>query len=260
VPREAPGQRRTPIHPPLPLRSGSPWAGWLLAQVVAAAPVSLAFVVSSGAGMRALRYLGALAGMLAVQQLLIVALRRRTGPKSSSPADDLTVARAALGSTLAALVAADFSDRLSLTGGLAWAGALVGVTALDWLDGPLARRLGPTRLGAVLDIEADSWLTLCCAAGAVAWGQLPWWVLLPPLVRYIHPAVALARGGLSAGGGPWWGRVTGVAQMVLLLAALAPIVVPRRTLVLTLAAIPVSAAQLVTMTALLFMREEASGR
>jgi phosphatidylglycerophosphate synthase len=234
--------------------------GWLLAQVIAVTPVSLAFVVSSGAGMPTLRYLGALAGIVAVQQLLIRAMRRRIGPETASPADYLTLARAALGSTLAALVAADFSDRLSLTGGLAWAGALVGVTALDWLDGPMARRLGPTRRGAVLDIEADSWLTLGCAAGAVAWGELPWWVLLPPLVRYIHPALALARGGLPAGGGPSWGRVTGVAQMVLLLAALAPIVFPGRALVLTLAAVPVSAAQFVTMIALLFLREEPTGR
>src|SRR5262249_53974587 len=158
------------------LRSGLPWGGWLVVQVVAATPVSLTFVVSSGAGMRALRYLGALAAILAVQQLLMLAIRRRTGPETSSPADYLTLARAALGSTLVALGGADFSNRLSLTGGLAWAGALVGVTALDWLDGPLARRLGPTRLGAVLDIEADSWLTLCCAAGVVAWGALPWWV------------------------------------------------------------------------------------
>jgi phosphatidylglycerophosphate synthase len=249
-----------PHPPPVRLRSRLPWAGWLLAQVVAATPVSLAFVVSSGAGMHALRYLGALAGILAVQQLSIVAMRRRTGPETSSPADYLTLARAALGSTLAALVAADFSDRLSLTGGLGWVGALVGVTALDWLDGPLARRLGPTRLGAVLDIEADSWLTLCCAAGAVAWGELPWWVLLPPLVRYIQPALALAPGGLPAGGGPWWGRVTGVAQMGLLLAALAPIVAPGRARVLTLAAVPVSAAQLVTLIAVLFMQDEPTGR
>src|SRR5262249_52277380 len=213
---------------PLRLRSRLPWAGWLLAQVVAATPASLAFLVSSGAGMRALRYLGALAGIFAVQQLLILVIRRRTGPETSSRADYLTLARAALGSRLAALVLADFSDRPSLTGGLAWAGALLGVTALDWLDGPLARRLGPTRLGAVLDIEADSWLTLCCAAGAVAWGDLPGWVLLPPLGCYLHPALALARGGLREGGGPWWGRGAGGGQMGVLLAAVAPTLPPRR--------------------------------
>jgi phosphatidylglycerophosphate synthase len=234
----------------------SPWAGWLLAQFVAVAPVSLALVISSGSESQALRYLAALAVLLAAQQLAIGALRRRIGPEASSPADLLPLARAAIAASLVALVVAGFSDRMSLTGTLAWLGALVGVTALDWLDGPLARRLGPTRLGGVLDIEADSWLTLACAMGAVAWAGLLWWVLLPPLVRYVHLALALLRGGLPAGGGPWWGRVTGVAQMVLLLAALAPLDFPGRALVLTVAAIPISALQLATMIALLFIRDD----
>jgi phosphatidylglycerophosphate synthase len=216
-------------------------------------------VVSSPAW-TALRYLGALAVLLAAQQLVVLALRRRIGSERSSPADFLTLARAAIGSALAALVVSGLADRLSLPGVLAWAAALIGVTALDWLDGPIARRLGPTRLGGVLDIEADSWLTLTCAAAAVSWGDLPWWVLLPPLVRYLHPALALARGGLPSGGGPWWSRVTGVAQMVLLLVALAPISFPGRARALTLAAVPVSALQLATMIALLVVPGEPTGR
>lgn len=248
--RLAPSQQRarTRTRP----RRASPWLGWILAQLVAVAPTSVAVVVTPAAPQPALRYLGALAALLLAQQLAVLALRWRVGPESSSPADLLTLGRAAIGSSLVALAAAGAVNRLSLPAALAWGTALVGVTALDWLDGPLARRLGPTRLGGVLDIEADSWLTLACAVAAVAWAGLPWWVLLPPVVRYAHPVLALARGGLPAGGGPWWSRVTGVAQMVLLLVALAPLSFPDRPLALALAAIPVSALQLATMLALLF--------
>ncbi|HEU5441541.1 MAG TPA: hypothetical protein VFU88_19815, partial [Ktedonobacterales bacterium] len=98
-----------------------------------------------------------------------------------------------------------------------------------------------------LDIEADSWLTLWCAAAAVAWGGLPWIVLLPPLAHYLHPALALRRGRLPAGGGPWWARATGVAQMALLLGALAPITAPWRDTLLMTAAWPVALAQLAVM-------------
>ncbi len=263
MPQEAAPRRRAPrVLQRLPSRlpTGSPLTGWLLAQLVAVAPVSFAFVVSVREVWPALRYLLALTGVLVAQQLVILALRRRIGPEHSSPSDLLTLARAAIGAALAALVIAGFSDRRSLTGALAWIAALVGVTALDWLDGPIARRVGATQLGRVLDIEADSWLTLACAAGGVAWGNLPWWVALPPLVRYVHPALALLRGGLPAGGGPWWSRTTGVAQMALLLVALAPVAFPGRTPALTIAAIPVSAAQLATMIALLFVREDATAR
>ncbi|MEP7105143.1 MAG: CDP-alcohol phosphatidyltransferase family protein, partial [Chloroflexota bacterium] len=46
-----------------------------------------------------------------------------------------------------------------------WGFALLSATAADWFDGPLARRQpgGPTAWGALLDIEADSWLTLLAA-------------------------------------------------------------------------------------------------
>ncbi len=257
--REAAASLRTLLRSRLHLAT-SPWIGWLAAQLIGAAPVTVAFVVPSGGGARTVRYLLTLAVMLGAQQVVTMLLRRRIGPEPSSPADFLTLARAAIGATLAGFVVAGFSQRLSLTGALASMTALLGVTALDWLDGPLARWVGPTRLGRVLDIEADSWLTLCCAAGAVAWGGLPWWVLLPPLVRYVHPALALLRGGLPAGGGPWWSRVTGVAQMALLLVALAPVEFAGRSAALTIAAVPVSAAQLATIVALLFVREDATAR
>jgi phosphatidylglycerophosphate synthase len=259
VAREVSASLRTLLRARLHLAT-SPWIGWLAAQLLGAAPATTAFVVASGSGARTLRYLLTLAGILIVEQVAATLLRRRIGPEPSSPADFLTLARAAIGATLAALVVAGFAQRPSLTGTLTWITALLGVTALDWLDGPLARWVGPTRLGCVLDIEADSWLTLCCAAGAVVWGGLPWWVLLPPLVRYAHPTLALLRGGLPAGGGPWWSRVTGVAQMALLLGALAPVEFASRAMALKVAAILVSAAQLATMVVLLFVREDATAR
>jgi hypothetical protein len=74
-----------------------------------------------------------------------------------------------------------------------------------------------------VDIEADSWLTLWAATGAVAWGELPGWCLGPPLLHYLHPARALLAGNLPAGDGAWWARAAGAAQMALFLAALAPV-------------------------------------
>jgi phosphatidylglycerophosphate synthase len=191
------------------------------------------------------------------QLTLIVALRRRIGVERSTAADTLTLARMSVGSALAGLVIAGLhgaARRVSVVGWLAWGAALLAASALDWLDGPLARRLGPTRLGGALDIEADSWLTLWSAVGAVAWGGLPWWVVIAPVVRYIHPIRAIVRGGLPSGGDPWWGVVTGVAQMALLLAALAPLAGQTRDTALWLASVPISAGQTLTMLAMLRVR------
>src|SRR5437588_12900107 len=84
---------------------------------------------------------------------------------------------------------------------------LLGCTVCDWLDGPLARRLGPTPLGAALDLEADSWLTLWGAAAAYRLGGVPGPSLLPPALRYPLAAGSGVRLGT-------WERAAGVAQMV----------------------------------------------
>ena len=86
---------------------------------------------------------------------------------------------------------------------------LLGCTVCDWLDGPLARRLGPTRLGGVLDLEADSWLTLWGAVAGVRLGGLPAVSLLPPALRY--PLAAGRPSDLRQ-----WQRAAGVAQMVVI--------------------------------------------
>lgn len=200
------------------------------------------------------RFTAAIATQSLALTLLLRALRRRIGPEPDTFANVLTVARFAVACTLAALVLAGARDRMQSVIVTFWALALFSATVGDWLDGPLARWEGPTRFGAVLDIESDSWLTLWCAAAAVTLGGLPWIVLLPPILRYIHPLLDLRAGRLPSGGGPWWSRATGVAQMALLLAAFAPITGVVRDAVLGAVAWPVSFTQLATMLALLALR------
>ena len=82
----------------------------------------------------------------------------------------------------------------------------------DWIDGPLARRAGPTERGARADLDADSILTLGAAIAAVRCGA-PRVVLIAPLAHYVVPS---ARSHDEVR----WDRITGVAQMLLLGAAL----------------------------------------
>src|SRR5438309_11980281 len=85
-----------------------------------------------------------------------------------------------------------FRSRRGRAGWLGWTTLLYGAIVSDWLDGPIARRLGTSELGATLDIEADSWLTLSTSAVAVAAGGLPAYVVAPPILRYVRLA-ALRR-------------------------------------------------------------------
>jgi phosphatidylglycerophosphate synthase len=198
-----------------------------------------------------LRYLAGLTLALRVQRIGLSAMIQKTGAQEASLADILTLSRAATGAVLAGLGVSEIRDRTGVAGRLSWSMILLAATLCDWLDGPLARRAGVTRLGSILDIEADSWLTLWSAVGAVAWGDLPRWCLLPPLLRYLDPLLDLLQGKLPHGGGPWWSRLTGTIQMVLFLTALAPINGRWREKVLAVAAFPVSGAQCITIIVLL---------
>lgn len=209
-------------------------------------------LIASNFGFSAfLRYIAAIFIQACLLALLLRALRRRIGPEPNTFANALTLIRVDIGCILAALILSGAHDRMASASVVVWTLAVFAATFVDWLDGPIARREGPTRFGAVLDIESDSWLTLWCAVAAVTLGGLPWICVLPPIVRYIHPLLALRAGKLPSGGGPWWSRATGVAQMAMLLAAFAPIAVAARNTILNMVVWPVSLAQLGTMLALL---------
>ena len=178
------------------------------------------------------------------QAAFVARMRRRLDAAMLAPADAVTLIRATAGTALLALVAGVGRDRTGVCGKIAF-GLLVGAVVTDSIDGRLARRNGPTRLGAVLDIEADSLLTLGAAAAATAWGGLHWAALLPPALRYRDPVLAFRRGEEPSGGGPWWCRASGAMQMAVFLAALSPEPLWRGRR-LQPAALAVSVAQLTT--------------
>ena len=211
-----------------------------LIELITVVPTTLTIWRTYGLG-STLRYLAGLITALIVQRVFLSAMIRKIGPEQSSLADTLTLSRAATGAVLAGLVASGIRDRNGTAGWIGWLMPLFGVT--DWLDGPLARRAGPTYLRGVLDIEADSWLTLWSAAGAVAWGNMPRWCLLPPIIHYLEPTRALMQGKLPQGGGPWWYRLAGASQMGLLIVALAPFDWRQRKQILYAASLPVSIGQ-----------------
>jgi phosphatidylglycerophosphate synthase len=190
---------------------------------------------------KAIRYVVGLTLTLVTQHAFISAMIHIIGTEQSSLADALTLSRGANGAVLAGLVTSGIHQRKGIAGWIGWLMPLLGVT--DWLDGSLARRAGPTRLGGVLDIEADSWLTLWSAAGAVAWGELPGWCLLPPIIHYLEPLLALLQGKLPQGGGPWWYRLAGANQMGLLIVALAPFDWRQRKQFLIAASLPITIGQ-----------------
>jgi phosphatidylglycerophosphate synthase len=236
-------------------RLRTPDVRWVaLTVAVCTAVVTGAGVASWYGGAYALWFMLGLLPALSAQYVFVAALRHKIGPERSSLADALTLARASVGAALAGLVVAGIYDREGLAGWFAWSAGLLAASVLDWFDGPLARRLGPTRLGGAMDIEADSWLTLWLAVGAVAWGDLPWWCLLAPVAHYGRPLIALRRGGLPLGHDPWWGLITGGAQMLLIMAALAPVHGALRDVALAWVALPVSGAQLLVMLILVYRR------
>jgi phosphatidylglycerophosphate synthase len=190
---------------------------------------------------KAIRYMVGLSLALITQHTFISAMIHFIGTEQSSLADALTLSRGANGAVLVGLVTSGIRERKGIAGWIGWLMPLLGVT--DWLDGSLARRAGPTRLGGVLDIEADSWLTLWSAAATVTWGELPGWCLLPPIIHYLEPMLALMQGKLPQGGGPWWYRLAGASQMGLFIVALAPFDWRKRKQFLTAASLPISIGQ-----------------
>jgi cardiolipin synthase (CMP-forming) len=102
--------------------------------------------------------------------------------------------------SLARILALPFVYLDLVTGRLARALVLmVVVSATDWLDGYLARRLRQvSRLGQLLDPVADRLLFVAVGVGVIVGGLVPWWVVAVILVRdvavLVVGAALLARG------------------------------------------------------------------
>jgi len=146
----------------------------------------------------------------------LVAVRDRASGPILTPANVLTFSRVGAAGYLCGYAAAPRPGRART---FAWLALLWAATVSDWLDGPVARHFGPTRLGAVLDLEADSWLTLWAAAAAWRSGELPASCLVAPLLRY---AVRSRRGLDAPMASEGWQKAAGAAQMGVLACALSP--------------------------------------
>jgi len=158
-------------------------------------------------------------GLVLLQLKFLAAMRRRIGPERVNPADLLTGCRALSASAILTAAMVECSDGTRGHGRGVAGLALVAGIVTDWFDGKLARRFGATRLGAVMDIESDSLLTLAMAVAAVRWAHLPRYVLIPPLLRYSDLVRTLRRGEIFTGDAIWWCRASGAAQMLLFLSA-----------------------------------------
>lgn len=239
---------------PLAERRVGPWtagAGLGAIALLPAAPLARRYGRA-----RAARFAAGAGAAIVIQQALVaLAVRRQAragGPDGLGAVDLLTLGRGTAGGVLAGLVASGVRDRGGLAGWTGWLALCGGSVLLDWLDGPIARRLGTSPAGAVFDLESDSWLTLAAGAAACAWGGLPAHCLAAPAVRYPLLARALRHTPYEQvfASEPPWARRTGIAQMLLFTAALAPFGGRATALAVRLAAPVVGPLQLGVMLAL----------
>jgi phosphatidylglycerophosphate synthase len=174
-------------------------------------------------GRSAHRFAIGTASTLLLQQGATGMLIGRRGHRLT-PVDLMTLSRGLAASLLCGLIASGIRDRGGRAGWMGWLSILYGAILCDWLDGPIARLLGTTETGAILDREADSWLTLCAAGSAAAWGELPVHVAAAPLLRYVllvHGLRSRSHAALHQDE-PSWARQVGILQMMLFIAATAP--------------------------------------
>jgi len=148
-------------------------------------------------------------------------------------ANSVTLGRAALTVLLVALLGTAAAPAVGwVVVALGTAGVL-----LDGVDGALARRRNEaSRFGARFDMETDALLILVLAALVWQHGKAGPWILAAGLLRYLFVAASWVL--------PWFGaalppsrrrQAVCVVQIVSLLGALAPIVVPPWSAVLALA-------------------------
>jgi phosphatidylglycerophosphate synthase len=171
----------------------------------------------------------------AVIAFLVLANLRAHHPfERFGPANQVTLARAALVALLAGFLGERGADPAELAFLLAFAAA-----ALDAADGWLARATGmASAFGARFDMETDAALLLVLSALAWQLGKTGPWVLAIGLARY---AFVAAGAGLAWLRGPlpprFRRKLVCAVQMVVLVAALAPVVPPRASALLAAVAL-----------------------
>jgi phosphatidylglycerophosphate synthase len=190
--------------------------------LAAAAPLAVRYGARSAA-----RFASVALGAFGIQQAAVqTALSRALvdEPHHLDAVDALTLSRGLCAAIVAGAATSGVRDRRGYVGRLAWPLALCGATLTDWIDGPLARRRrrGPSRLGRVLDLELDSWLTLATALAAARLGTLHPLCLVTPSLRYAAMLTPLSYEDLFAVGKTDRARNLGITQMTLALAAFAP--------------------------------------
>ena len=173
----------------------------------------------------------ALASFLLQQALVARALARHdeSEPDDLDAVDALTLSRGLAAAIVAASALA--GSQRSYPAKLAWPLALCGSTLTDWIDGPLARRRGrgPTRLGRVLDLELDSWLTLATTLAGTRLGTLDALCLVTPSLRYLAMLLPISYEDVHSVGKSDRARNLGITQMTLALASFAPFAGARTT-------------------------------
>jgi CDP-diacylglycerol---glycerol-3-phosphate 3-phosphatidyltransferase len=199
---------------------------------------------------------GSVLATLAQQALVGVAASRRNARLTG--VDAMTLTRGVSAALLTGLLVSGLRTRSGLAGWLGWGSLVYGSIVCDWLDGPIARRLGATsELGALLDLEGDSWLTLATALSATMWGGLPRYCVAAPLARYALLLAAMRRIPYERiyADEPAWARPIGIAQMALFTAALAPFGAAGTRLAVRLAT-PIIAPLQLLATFLLYRRSQ----
>ena len=203
-------------------------AGWVRITVAGIVAILVASVPFARDRRRCgIGFVAAATGSFLLQQALVaraLASRDDGEPDDLDAVDALTLSRGVAASIVAASALVGRRDRRSYAAWIAWPLAVSGSTLTDWIDGPLARGRGrgPTRLGRVLDLELDSWLTLATTFAGTRLGTLDAICLVTPSLRYFAMASPISYEDVHAVGKSDRARNLGITQMALALASFAP--------------------------------------
>ena len=169
-----------------PARCSSALANCLLGLLVL---FSLAWGLQQLLGMSVVFFLASLAAYLVGATVLLASLPRRPALTCFGAANQVTLVRAILVALLFGLA----SEAATPAGAWLAAGVALLASALDGVDGWLARRLGlSSAFGARFDMETDALLIVVLALLVWRFDKAGYWVLLAGLLRYLF----IAAGGL----------------------------------------------------------------